>query len=94
MFSTSSLSWAEGKGWVGLTELISYPSPVPPKASLKASLSNKEAGRELGLEPPPVVAAPGVKKGPGPVPVDGFVRGIVSSAVEDGREGLGVRTLK
>ena len=68
---------------------LSFPSP---NILTKASLSNREAGRELGLEPPPVVATPGDRNGP--LPVDGFVRGTVSSAYEDGREGLGVRTLK
>ena len=70
--------------------LISYSSSVPPNIVIKASLNNNEAGRELGREPPPVGASPGDKKPPGPV--EGLVKGIVSS--EGGREGLGVRALK
>ena len=65
---------------------MSYPLSPLPNIFANASLNSREAGRELGRDPPAVVDLFGVSNEPG------LFRGIISS--DGGREDLGVRTLK
>ena len=69
--------------------LLSYPASAPLNILSKASFTRREAGRELGREPPPGEAPLGARRVAVPVLV--LFKRMASS--EWAGEGLGVRTL-
>ena len=78
-----------GRGF-GVGCYSSYPDSAPLSMLSKASFTRREAGRELGREPPPGEDGLGARRVD--VPVLGLFKRTVSS--EWAGEGLGVRILK